>query len=65
MMTLLGITFFFICLLCRIEELLELHRGQGMDIYWRDSYSCPTEDEYKEMVQRSKCLYYPTALRTS
>jgi len=23
-----------------------------MDIYWRDSYSCPTEDEYKEMVQR-------------
>ena len=70
MMTILGVTFFLkifflICLLCRTEELLELHRGQGMDIYWRDSYSCPTEDEYKEMVQRSKCLYYLTALRTS
>ena len=37
-----------------LEELLELHRGQGMDIYWRDSYTCPTEDEYREMVKRSK-----------
>ena len=25
-----------------------------MDIYWRDSYTCPTEDEYREMVKRSK-----------
>lgn len=40
------------CINIFTEELLELHRGQGMDIYWRDSYSCPTEDEYKEMVQR-------------
>jgi len=33
-----------------LEELLHLHRGQGMDIYWRDNNSCPTEEEYKEMV---------------
>lgn len=32
------------------EQLLELHRGQGMDIYWRDSNVCPTEEEYKQMV---------------
>jgi len=32
------------------EQLLELHRGQGMEIYWRDSYICPTEEEYKEMI---------------
>jgi len=32
------------------EHLLELHRGQGMDIYWRDSVVCPTEEEYKGMV---------------
>lgn len=32
------------------EELLNLHRGQGMDLYWRDSLTCPTEDEYLEMV---------------
>ena len=36
------------------EQLLELHRGQGMDIYWRDAYICPTEEEYKSMVIRSK-----------
>lgn len=40
------------CINIFTEELLELHRGQGMDIYWRDSYTCPTEEEYKEMVQR-------------
>jgi len=40
------------CISIFTEELLELHRGQGMDIYWRDSYTCPTEDEYREMVQR-------------
>ncbi|KAK8876911.1 isoprenoid synthase domain-containing protein [Apiospora arundinis] len=32
------------------EELLRLHQGQGMDIYWRDSSLCPTEEEYFEMV---------------
>lgn len=32
------------------EELLNLHRGQGMDLYWRDSLTCPTEDDYLEMV---------------
>ena len=28
----------------------ELHQGQGMDIYFRDNYICPTEEEYKIMV---------------
>ncbi|KAK3370282.1 isoprenoid synthase domain-containing protein [Podospora didyma] len=32
------------------EELLNLHRGQGMDLYWRDTLTCPTEDDYLEMV---------------
>jgi geranylgeranyl diphosphate synthase, type III len=32
------------------EELINLHRGQGMDLHWRDSLTCPTEDEYLEMV---------------
>ncbi|KAJ6217053.1 hypothetical protein RDWZM_008210 [Blomia tropicalis] len=34
------------------EQLLELHQGQGLDIYWRDSYTCPTEEEYIGMIQR-------------
>ena len=32
------------------EELLNLHRGQGMDLHWRDSLICPSEDDYLEMV---------------
>ncbi|TPX37538.1 hypothetical protein SmJEL517_g00639 [Synchytrium microbalum] len=32
------------------EELIQLHRGQGMDIHWRDTATCPTEDQYLEMV---------------
>jgi geranylgeranyl pyrophosphate synthase len=32
------------------EELLNLHRGQGLDLFWRDSLVCPTEEEYVHMV---------------
>lgn len=32
------------------EELVLLHRGQGMDLFWRDTLTCPTEDDYLEMV---------------
>jgi geranylgeranyl diphosphate synthase, type III len=32
------------------EELLNLHRGQGMDLYWRDTLTCPSEEDYLEMV---------------
>jgi geranylgeranyl diphosphate synthase type 3 len=31
-------------------ELLNLHRGQGLDLLWRDSLICPTEEEYISMV---------------
>ncbi|XP_037084153.1 geranylgeranyl pyrophosphate synthase-like [Pollicipes pollicipes] len=34
------------------EQLLDLHRGQGMDIYWRDNFHCPTEEEYRQMTIR-------------
>ncbi len=30
--------------------MLNLHRGQGHDIQWRDSSSCPTESQYISMV---------------
>ena len=36
------------------EHALELHRGQAMDIYWRDNYICPSVEEYKDMAKRSK-----------
>ena len=46
------------------EQLLELHRGQGKDIYWRDSYICPTEEEYMEMVRQSKlsCVFVKSVM---
>ncbi|CCM02947.1 uncharacterized protein FIBRA_05062 [Fibroporia radiculosa] len=31
-------------------ELLSLHRGQGLELLWRDSLQCPTEEEYVAMV---------------
>ncbi|KAL4981322.1 isoprenoid synthase domain-containing protein, partial [Aspergillus falconensis] len=33
-----------------VEELLNLHRGQGMELYWRDTLTCPTEEQYIGMV---------------
>lgn len=32
------------------DELVNLHRGQGMDLFWRDTLTCPSEDDYLEMV---------------
>lgn len=34
-----------------LKEMLRLHRGQGFDLYWRDSGTCPTEEEYIRMVE--------------
>ena len=33
-----------------VEELLNLHRGQGQDIVWRDTQKVPSEKEYYSMV---------------
>jgi hypothetical protein len=37
-----------------LEEMLALHRGQGWDLFWRDHFQCPTEEEYVQMVKDSK-----------
>lgn len=39
-------------------ELLSLHRGQGLELLWRDSLQCPTEEEYVAMVNNSECPYF-------
>ena len=33
-----------------VTEMLNLHRGQGYDIHWRDCTICPTEEQYTNMV---------------
>lgn len=45
------------------EELLNLHRGQGMDLYWRDSLTCPTEQEYIDMVSNKTGGLFRIAIR--
>lgn len=38
-----------------VDEMVRLHRGQGCDIYWRDTHTCPTEEQYNQMVMDSMC----------
>lgn len=45
------------------EQLLELHRGQGMEIYWRDNFQCPSEEEYKIMTVRKTGGLFMLAIR--
>ncbi|CAL8081719.1 unnamed protein product [Calicophoron daubneyi] len=45
------------------EQMLELHRGQGMDIYWRSSFHCPTESEYREMAVKKTGGLFGLAVR--
>ncbi|KAL6739450.1 hypothetical protein Aduo_012904 [Ancylostoma duodenale] len=41
------------------EQMLELHRGQGKELFWRDTVTCPTEAEYEEMViQKTGGLFF-------
>ncbi|KAG5895637.1 hypothetical protein JTB14_008646 [Gonioctena quinquepunctata] len=46
-----------------LEQILELYRGQGMEIYWRDNLSCPSEKEYKQMVVRKTGGLFMLAIR--
>jgi geranylgeranyl diphosphate synthase type 3 len=45
------------------EELALLHHGQGQDIYWRDTNQCPTEDEYRLMVENKTGGLFRLAVR--
>lgn len=40
-----------------LDQLIELHRGQGMDIWFRDKYQCPSEEEYFDLIKKSKILF--------
>ncbi|KRT83802.1 hypothetical protein AMK59_3629 [Oryctes borbonicus] len=45
------------------EQLLELHRGQGMEIYWRDNFICPSEEEYCQMTMKKTGGLFMLAIR--
>jgi geranylgeranyl diphosphate synthase type 3 len=39
------------------DELVSLHRGQGLDILWRDTFQCPSQEEYISMANGSTYLH--------
>ncbi|KAG6023933.1 hypothetical protein E4U41_001906 [Claviceps citrina] len=45
------------------EELINLHRGQGMELHWRESLHCPTEAEYLRMIQNKTGGLFRLAIR--
>lgn len=45
------------------KELINLHRGQGMDLYWRDTLTIPTEADYLEMVRNKTGGLFRLAVR--
>jgi len=45
------------------EELINLHRGQGMDIYWRDTVTVPTEDDYMTTILNKTGGLFRLAIR--
>jgi hypothetical protein len=37
----------------RVDEIESLHIGQGFDLHWTRHASCPSQEEYLEMVSKS------------
>ncbi|OOF90567.1 hypothetical protein ASPCADRAFT_400705 [Aspergillus carbonarius ITEM 5010] len=46
-----------------LEEMISLHRGQGMDLFWRDTFTCPTEEEYIETTLNKTSGLFRLAIR--
>jgi len=45
------------------DELVSLHRGQGLDILWRDTLQCPSEEEYIFMANGKAGAMLRVAIR--
>ncbi|KAG0665454.1 geranylgeranyl pyrophosphate synthetase [Maudiozyma exigua] len=45
------------------EELINLHRGQGLELYWRDNNKIPTVDMYFDMVTNKTGGLFRLAIR--
>ena len=51
------------CVRIYTEQMLELHRGQGKELHWREAGSCPTEKEYRLMVVQKTGGLFTLAIR--
>ncbi|KAE8385505.1 isoprenoid synthase domain-containing protein [Aspergillus alliaceus] len=45
------------------EELLQLHRGQGMELFWRETMQPPSIDEYLRLISNKTGGLFRLALR--
>jgi geranylgeranyl pyrophosphate synthase len=45
------------------EELLHLHRGQGMELFWRETMQPPSIDEYLRLISNKTGGLFRLALR--
>ncbi|CCH44924.1 Geranylgeranyl pyrophosphate synthetase [Wickerhamomyces ciferrii] len=45
------------------EEMINLHRGQSLDLYWRENLICPKESEYINMVMNKTGGLFRLAVR--
>ena len=49
---------------CKIiaENLMKVAEGQGLDIYWRDTQTCPTVEEYLDMIDKKTTALFRMGL---
>ena len=45
------------------DELLNLHRGQGMELFWRDTLTVPTVEQYLQMISNKTGGLFRLAVR--
>lgn len=45
------------------EEMRNAHRGQALDIYWRESLKCPSEKDYEKMISLKTTTLFRAAYR--
>ena len=45
------------------EELLNLHRGQGLELFWRDTLTVPTVEQYLQMISNKTGGLFRLAVR--
>jgi geranylgeranyl diphosphate synthase, type III len=46
-----------------LDEMINFHRGQGMDLFWRDNLVCPSTEEYIQMVNDKTSSLLRLAIR--
>ncbi|XP_072939654.1 terpene synthase-like isoform X2 [Epargyreus clarus] len=46
-----------------LDGLLEVLRGQGIDLYWTDNFMCPTKEEHIDMLKQKVGCFFATAVQ--